>query len=497
MICAKQACVLLALCILCGCAPTSTARRVVSVHLCDPPQHPGGFASGLDPGAIRVAIGDQIIPRRDFEIITVTDPARKHVVGSPNAEYIVNINPKGDALPLGEDVHIFFSDWATNLGCLRLVRGPGGDYDWVPLPDPAPELFLAELLERRELSLFNWDAPPIFGVETRLADIWSIAEFVVQGTTGNREIIVKKVLFGELPGEINTQRRVPLGKYPIVPADQSGVWFLVLGPDGYVSLNPNCKPVSPEVFGSLTKPAEHWTTHAEVVANRCSDTQVYHSYTRPDSNDTVRHGTDVFVASSRVNVGAYRHGKRFSWFQFDATGAITALRHSGKDHGFYVDYHQGQLVEWAHYWHGKQHGTYRRYFRSDPKQLREEKQFTKGVIDGRSREWNEKGEVLKDVMFDMGLILPIIRYKGKGTSGIVAHRSTDGVTYSNAPAVGKVEVGMTVQEVSELLKVDFSPTQGLMFMFYQKDRYLHIGFKDAKVDCVSTGHNGVCIGRVE
>ena len=54
---------------------------------------------------------------------------------------------------------------------------------------------------------------------------------------------------------------------------------------------------------------------------------------------------------------------------------------------------------------------------------------------------------------------------------------------------------MTVQEVSELLKVDFSPTQGIFFPCFSADIYLSIHFKDNRVSKINTGQNGTCIGH--
>ena len=52
---------------------------------------------------------------------------------------------------------------------------------------------------------------------------------------------------------------------------------------------------------------------------------------------------------------------------------------------------------------------------------------------------------------------------------------------------------MTTEQVSGLLKVDFSPTSGIHFPTYFLDQYLHVAFKDGKVTAVRSGHNGRCI----
>ena len=151
-------------------------------------------------------------------------------------------------------------------------------------------------------------------------------------------------------------------------------------------------------------------------------------------------------------------------------------------------------MEFHHFKNLKRHGVYRIYSREIPGWLIEEKHFTDGIIDGRCREWDEKGNLVKDDTFELGFLPPVFRYTGKESSGITLHRSGQGVTYArapNAPEVSEIKVGMTMEEVSNLLKIDFSPSQGLMFWHYQIDEYLHIKFKDNKVSELRTGPNGV------
>jgi hypothetical protein len=161
--------------------------------------------------------------------------------------------------------------------------------------------------------------------------------------------------------------------------------------------------------------------------------------------------------------------------------------------GFRMAYHDGKLIQFNHFKDGKIHGLYREYFESEPDQLRVEKSFADGIIDGRWREWDIGGLPVRDDTYSMGLITPIVRYKGSDTNGATIHRSRNGASYSNFRRVGQIKVGMTTEEVSGLLKADFSPKQGVMFLAYQLDQYLFIGFKDDRVSVIRRGHNGVCL----
>ena len=85
-----------------------------------------------------------------------------------------------------------------------------------------------------------------------------------------------------------------------------------------------------------------------------------------------------------------------------------------KGHGFYLEYHKGQLVEFYHLRNRKRHGVYQRHFKTNPKRLREVKHYTDGVVDGRWRQWNEDGELTRDDTFELGFIPPLCDTRGEG-----------------------------------------------------------------------------------
>jgi hypothetical protein len=92
----------------------------------------------------------------------------------------------------------------------------------------------------------------------------------------------------------------------------------------------------------------------------------------------------------------------------------------------------------------------------------------------------------------------IIRYTGPESDVTVVHRNEYGASYSSSSEVmNALQVGMTNQEVSDILKADFAPSQGIMFRFYSKDTYLHVGFENGRVSELRRGHNGICLGLRE
>ncbi len=355
-------------------------------------------------------------------------------------------------------------------------------------------VFTALTFSARSESVY--DRPPAYDVKMQLQDAWSLGELVVQGTSGKRTIAVEQVLFGKSAELTETKHDIAMGSTPGIASGIRGVWFLVKGPDGYVSVNPGGKAISLETFKALPSPATHWTTQKGLTVNQPDKRHLNHCYVKPETKDPVRHGPWVFLTPIDVEVGLFLHGEQEFSLKLDSMGCIKRInRYPKVGYGFYLEYdNYDRLVEFGHFNDRKRHGLYRRYYADDPDQLREEKQFTNGVVDGRWRKWNEKGEIIYDQTFEMGLVPPVVHYQGKEPGPIVIRRDENGATYSMHPVVNGIKVGMTVQEVSDLLKVDFSPTGGLMFLFYQRDQYLSVSFKDGKVSVLHTGHNGVCLG---
>lgn len=341
---------------------------------------------------------------------------------------------------------------------------------------------------------------PIYDPGEQLEVGLAMAGLVVDGTPavgdGGQILNVHAVLFGQIAADLrNDDGSLKLGIAARAAAGQRGVWMLVPSPSGYCSVNPEVVPLARDQFNGIRRPPEHWTDHKKLVVNKAFGHQMYHTYVDGDSGKTVWHGPDVTTNNGELTVSLLRHGERDVWVRWDRHGeTVRAFRLAANGPGFSVDFHHGRLVEFRHYKNRKSHGLYRRWYRDKPDQLREEKHFATGVIHGRSRAWNEDGVVKQDVTYDQGMIPPVRRYTGNGTSGITVHRNERGVSYDGSLfSEDDVRVGMTIDEVVQLLKVDVSEKSGIHFPTYHVDMYLHIAFKDGKVSEVSTGHNGVCL----
>ncbi len=92
----------------------------------------------------------------------------------------------------------------------------------------------------------------------------------------------------------------------------------------------------------------------------------------------------------------------------------------------------------------------------------------------------------------------VVRYFGPSADETRMHSFETGVTYS-APheIMDAIQVGMTTEEVSAILKADFRPDNGITFLHYTADTYLFIEFENGRVSARRRGHNGVDIGLRE
>lgn len=100
----------------------------------------------------------------------------------------------------------------------------------------------------------------------------------------------------------------------------------------------------------------------------------------------------------------------------------------------------------------------------------------------------------RDDCFSVKLPFPVVRYQGL-QSPVARMQCYGGKVRYYAPwdVASKIKVGMTANEVSNLLRVDFSESAGIFFPMYLTDAYLYVGFEDGRVSKLKTGHNGVCL----
>ncbi len=344
---------------------------------------------------------------------------------------------------------------------------------------------------------------PVYDRAMRLADGIAVSELVVVGTALRGEkpsgrMQVHEILFGK----VNQDGRgddgsLVLAKITRVAWRKRGVWLLVRTQGGYLSVNPDVEPLSLDEYRRLKRPKRHWTDARDLVAQGSGTHQLFYTYPDPNSGNAVWHGPNTYAIGREVVVDFRQHGERVFWIRWESNGQIDRVsRYPVKGHGFFLKLEGDRVVWFGHYKDRQHHGLERRYYtnRRDPPRF--EKHYTDGVVDGVAREWDKDGKLVSHVNYESGLIPPIVRYTGKGSAGIKMYRTQDGVNYVGSPAVTNIKLGMTTEQVSEVLKVDFSPASGIHFPTFHLDLYLHIAFKDGKVSAVKTGHNGICLDVV-
>ena len=345
--------------------------------------------------------------------------------------------------------------------------------------------------------------PPVYDRAMKLADGLAIAELVVSGSASGersaRRMTVEKVMFGTVNEKFRgDDGSLKLARISRVLPGKPGVWLLVRTRSGYLSINPEVSPLTENEFRRLQRPREHWTDRRDLVEHTPGEHQLYRTYVDPKTNGDVWHGPNSYgIAGREVTVELQIHGQRQFWIRWDHRGQIDRVaRIPARGHGLFLDYHDQRIVWFQHFLDRKLHGLERRYHTDREAPPRFEKLYTLGVIDGGFREWNDAGKLVRDVKYESGLIPPIVRYVGQGTSGVRLIRTSDGAMYTAAPAVAQVKIGMTTDQVSQLLKVDFSPTSGIHFPTYHLDQYLHVAFKNGVVSAITRGHNGICLEPV-
>jgi hypothetical protein len=341
--------------------------------------------------------------------------------------------------------------------------------------------------------------PPAYDRAMRLADGLAIADLVVSGIpTADGRMQVREVLFGkpeaELAGEDGSLRLV---KYPRTDWGKSGAWLLVRTHTGYLAVNPGTQPLSLDEYQNLKRPDDHWTQMPKLSATKSGSHQLYHVYPKPEGGSPTWHGSNSYASQGDTTVELNQHGDRVFRATWNQDGELKSVsRYPQKRYGFFMDLDGEQVTWFVHFLDRQHHGLQRRHYDSHRDPPRFEKHFRRGVIDGLSREWDRNGKLVKETKFESGLIPPIVRYQGddKGKAGVIPHSGRDGVSYQSvSAAAAKIKVGMTTQQVSEIVKVDFSPASGIHFPTYGLDSFLHIAFKDGKVSAITTGHNGICL----
>ncbi len=169
-------------------------------------------------------------------------------------------------------------------------------------------------------------------------------------------------------------------------------------------------------------------------------------------------------ADENVSIELVIDGRRVLHRSFDDEGRLSAIyRIDERGNGFSMAMEKGRMWNCCAYVNGKKEGMAHEYYRHKPQQIREEIPWHEGMRDGLARRWGEDGTPLSEMRYEQGFIAPVLRYRGAATTRPVAsiYRTERGVFYTaHAKIDDLVKVGMSAQQVSEILKVDFSEAPG-------------------------------------
>lgn len=304
---------------------------------------------------------------------------------------------------------------------------------------------------------------------------------------------VSEVLWGEIPPDLCVDaRQLRLVQPYRFQWDCPGVWILLRTAKGYFAMNPTDAPLARSEWQRLaTTIGDHRPARPPLETRITENGQLYHVYRDEKSGKETWHGTNVRF-SNGVYTELLGHGKRVFWRSWDRAGRLeNVINVSGKK-GYVLEYYQGHLCKFAHYRNGKKEGVSRTFYRHKPSQLKEEAHWKHGLRHGPTRKWDHGGKLTSDVLYEEAFIAPVVRYRGNEPSRGRIHQSEFGVSYSASPQImDGLKVGMTTDETSELLKLDFSEESGIRFDFYKPDTYLHVVFKNGRIADRRMGHNGV------
>lgn len=278
--------------------------------------------------------------------------------------------------------------------------------------------------------------------------------------------------------------------------DATGIWLLQRTANGYLVINPNDAPLSQTEWDNLSSSLLPPDDSLPPIVAHISGTGLYHTYFDEKAQRDIRHGPLVGLAHDGVYTRLYNHGQvtLYRWFETDGRLRFICRTVAGTDTSFALRYKKGRLWQFQWFKKGKRRGLSRTYYTRDPHQIEEEIHFLDGVRHGAYRQWDPNGTLISEVIYEEGFIPPIIRYQGQQKPVARLLKTDDRLLYS-APSeiMNALKVGMSTDEVSQLLKLDFSEATGIFFPHYSIDRYLKVIFEDGKIADLEIAWNGVCI----
>lgn len=339
---------------------------------------------------------------------------------------------------------------------------------------------------------------PQYTAEMYLEDSLATADAVVMGRTDGdaRALRVERVLWGAVhPSLSGVDGSLRLCASPRWPKAAEGIFILLRTRAGWFCMNPAPAPLAEQQWQQCAaglRGAEQWEEDADQSAltlRRLADR----------GGKRVRLSRVVYEHGGEVTVEMFVEGVRVFRRQWDADGQLLSVfRLDDRGDGMSISWHDRHIVSCAWYSAGRLHGVSCEFYRHKPEQLRRETRWRNGVRHGPQRTWSEDGTLSGEVMYEDGFVAPVVRYTGPPPDKplFTLHKTEMGVFYSAAGSIeGLFRPGMSIEQVMEILKLDFSPAEGILFPFYRPDRYLHIGFAGGRVSNIRTGDNSRCFER--
>lgn len=290
---------------------------------------------------------------------------------------------------------------------------------------------------------------------------------------------VAKTLFGTLGDESQSAKGVIqlVGPYRC-KWDSPGLWLLLWTPQGYFVLNPEADPL----------PAAEWTVLAKILAARPkprsdlkeqgSTHQRYRYYVDSKTGKQVWHGVNVWVGLKSLYTELFEDGRRILIRGWDDDGRLEIIYRPGLT----IRFLGGRVWEFSRHEGLRKIGISRTYYHDKLDQPREEAHWQDGLRHGPARQWDIKGKLLSEVVYETGFVPPVVRYRGKEPSRAKLRQTEDDNWYEADRAfMDALKVGLTTAEVSELLRLDFSERDGIYFAAYEPRTSLHITFENGRI----------------
>jgi hypothetical protein len=290
---------------------------------------------------------------------------------------------------------------------------------------------------------------------------------------------VAKTLFGTLGDDLQSAKGVVqlVGPYRC-KWDSAGLWLLLWTPQGYFVLNPEADPLPPAEWNVLAKILASRPKPRGDLKEQGSTHQRYRYYVDSKSGKQVWHGVNVWVGLKSLYTELFEDGRRILIRGWDDDGRLEIIHRPGLT----IRFLGGRVWEFSRHEGQRKTGLSRTYYHEALDQPREEAHWQNGLRHGPTRQWDIKGKLLSEVVYETGFIPPVIRYGGKEHSRAKLNQTEDDNWYeADRTLMDALKVGLTTAEVSELLRLDFSERDGIYFPTYEPRTSLHITFENGRI----------------